>query len=537
MRTTTIESRSASTSHNNNNQLKSVNHYQHRQQQQPQLQQQQQQDGIQDNNCMINNDNNNANNNNNNEAVVTPELLVDALSGHEDGLLAIAERLMEHYEAGYDVMGEAIIDAFADVQKLFQHVVEAAHMEGAAFEASRREAEQGGNNNAAGHDMDYEASPLNNGSGPTSPSGGGGAPMRHDEFIDDDVRAILADASRLGQSKKEAGQYVECYELFEEACNSSSSLLPVDSDHRGRLQLSIARAESMSPERACAILKYAMDDVLRSGKNIRPNNPLEKSKRSDCVLQKPPPSASSPLDTSSVQITQSNEEVLASLVQEMKEVSSAPMYEDSPIQEVADRFWVALADVQKQSSKNEEWLEQSLGKLKADFLLARAEWEEKLSESTKSSDEYRKRCYALQDIIEQNNNNAMANNHSIHSSPPTLLSRSMDYTTTEQQHNNNPNTYTTNAIPQRQTPSVVSIGSGIAQHAKSLVGSFGCGMGGSSANNDKDRDRASPTHPRMHQDNNQHVPGVSFTNSNDSNSRNNSAQHTKQFMYHHQASI
>jgi hypothetical protein len=53
--------------------------------------------------------------------VVTPELLVDALSGHEDGLLAIAEKLMEHYDSGYDVMGEAIIDAFADVQKLFQH--------------------------------------------------------------------------------------------------------------------------------------------------------------------------------------------------------------------------------------------------------------------------------------------------------------------------------------------------------------------------------------------------------------------------------
>ena len=70
-------------------------------------------------------------------AAVTPELLVDALSGHEDGLLAIAEKLMESYDAGYDVMGESIIDAFADVQKLFQHVVEAAHMEGAAFEASR----------------------------------------------------------------------------------------------------------------------------------------------------------------------------------------------------------------------------------------------------------------------------------------------------------------------------------------------------------------------------------------------------------------
>ena len=85
---------------------------------------------------------------------ITPELLVDALSGHEDGLLSIAERLMTHYDSGYDAsefrferyfassegecqtnaillsststlsVGEAIIDAFADVQKLFQHVVE-----------------------------------------------------------------------------------------------------------------------------------------------------------------------------------------------------------------------------------------------------------------------------------------------------------------------------------------------------------------------------------------------------------------------------
>ena len=48
---------------------------------------------------------------------------------------------MEHYDTGYDAMGEAIIDAFADVQKLFQHVVEAAHMEGAAYEAGRKEEE------------------------------------------------------------------------------------------------------------------------------------------------------------------------------------------------------------------------------------------------------------------------------------------------------------------------------------------------------------------------------------------------------------
>eukprot|EP00578_Thalassiosira_sp_NH16_P015888 CAMPEP_0181112982 /NCGR_PEP_ID=MMETSP1071-20121207/20101_1 /TAXON_ID=35127 /ORGANISM="Thalassiosira sp., Strain NH16" /LENGTH=117 /DNA_ID=CAMNT_0023196983 /DNA_START=118 /DNA_END=467 /DNA_ORIENTATION=+ len=88
------------------------------------------------------------------ESKITPELLVDALSGHEDGLLSIAERLMTHYDSGYDAMGEAIIDAFADVQKLFQHVVEAAHMEGAALERERGETEWRKRMEALGMDVE-----------------------------------------------------------------------------------------------------------------------------------------------------------------------------------------------------------------------------------------------------------------------------------------------------------------------------------------------------------------------------------------------
>ena len=104
--------------------------------------------------ALENNNNNNNNNTNNtngnignddddnaNAGLITPELLVDALSGHEDGLLTIAERLMTKYDIGYNAMGEAIVDAFADVQRLFQHVVEAAHMEGAALERERGESE------------------------------------------------------------------------------------------------------------------------------------------------------------------------------------------------------------------------------------------------------------------------------------------------------------------------------------------------------------------------------------------------------------
>jgi hypothetical protein len=322
------------------------------------------------------------------DVIVTPELLVDALSGHEDGLLAIAERLMEHYDAGYDVMGEAIIDAFADVQKLFQHVVEAAHMEGAAFEASRREEEMAElRKRAEGSGVPIDATdPLYYGGAPKSPDNDKNnstptGPSRHDEFIDQDVRDVMTDAIRKGIPLRNKGSHVECYSLYEGSCNNASSLLPVDSDHRGRLQLSIARAESMSPDRACAILRYAMDDVLRSGLNTTRAILPDPSKRGDCVLDKPTASRSSgsgDLNGNGGKaggpngVVQSSEEALASLVEEMKEVMGAPVYDNTPLQAVAKRFWVALGEAQRSGAKNEEKLEQSLGKLKGEFLLARA---------------------------------------------------------------------------------------------------------------------------------------------------------------------
>jgi hypothetical protein len=301
------------------------------------------------------------------EPVVSPELLVDALSGHEDGLLAIAERLMEHYDSGYDVMGESIIDAFADVQKLFQHVVEAAHMEGAAFESSRREEEirdlkrrvARGEINGG---MDGDEIDDGDMASPSSAHG----PVRHDEFIDKDVKDCLNDAIRKGVPIKEQRHHDECFKLYEQACQEASAMLPVDSDHRGRLQLSIARAESMSPDRGCAILRYAMDDVLRSGLRagkIPKNYPLlDPSKRADVVLSKP----------SKGTAPQSSEEQLNSLVEEMKEIINAPVYENTPLQDVATRFWSALQENKKIRSKNEDRLEHNLGKLKGDYLLARA---------------------------------------------------------------------------------------------------------------------------------------------------------------------
>lgn len=297
------------------------------------------------------------------EAVVSPELLVDALSGHEDGLLGIAERLMEHYDAGYDVMGEAIIDAFADVQKLFQHVVEAAHMEGAAFESSRREAELQELRRQLNQYTTGAAAPLDL---PNSPGG----VSRHEEIIDQDVKDVLTEAVRLGAPLRDANKHMECYQLFEQACQNASSLLPVDSDHRGRLQLSIARAESMSPDRACAILRYAMDDVMRSGLRTTNAPPPDVTKRSDMVLSKPKDLPS--INGAAGQVVQSSAEALASLVEEMKEVLGAPVYDNTPLQSVAQRFWVALGEAQRSQQKNEELLEQQLGKLKGEYLMARA---------------------------------------------------------------------------------------------------------------------------------------------------------------------
>jgi hypothetical protein len=59
-------------------------------------------------------------------------------------------------------------------------------------------------------------------------------------------------------------------------------------------------------------------------------------------------------------------------MEEMKEILSAPIYNDTPLQNVAQRFWTALQEAQKVQHKNAERLEQNLGKLKGEFLLARA---------------------------------------------------------------------------------------------------------------------------------------------------------------------
>lgn len=405
--------------------------------------------------------------------VVTPELLVDALSGHEDGLLAIAERLMEHYDRGYDVMGEAIIDAFADVQRLFQHAVEAAHMEGAAMEANR----QRESTLFHGDDQQQQQLMMNRSSSSLQQSQQQPQhPPVVEEFIDDDVMEVLRDAIQLvtksqrqvvaatnqnnnnatgslNDLKKQQQQshYPGWCQIYEKACNSASALLPVDSDHRGRLQLAIARAENLSPDRACAILRYAMEDVLRcctTNQNViapfqalqqqqQPSQTQPLSSDNSTANSKQAPSgtitvmsststepagnghavvhhqqhkknkqgsnhnnfnssssSSSPktrgdcvLEDSHSQ--QRSEEILDSLLEEMKEILSAPLYENSPIQRVASKFWEVFREDRKLRLRKEEFLEEKLGKLKGDYLLEKAEWEELVNNTAKDVATYR----------------------------------------------------------------------------------------------------------------------------------------------------
>jgi len=487
---TSKQKQSHSNQHSNSN-----NHQQQSQQQQQQQQPQSQSQ---------------LHNNNNQQAVVTPELLVDALSGHEDGLLAIAERLMEHYDSGYDVMGEAIIDAFADVQKLFQHVVEAAHMEGAAYEAGRRDEEieklkkQLGNgdvNMGMGEDgLNY---PIDSGGGghqhqqhndPQS-NNNPSSPLRHEEFIDQDVRDVLGEAIRKGQGLKESHKFTECFQLFEHACNSASSLLPVDSDHRGRLQLSIARAESMTAERACAILKYVMDDVLRSG--LTSNSKVvmpDPSQRGDCVLTRHPPKSRMNSDDSSSfnskyngvagaggdgVVLQSSEEALASMVEEMKEILSAPVYGNSPLQSVSERFWSSLSEAQRNNAKAEERLEQKLAELKGDFLIAKMEWEEKYSSLARESESYKKKLERLSSAryMEQARlgvNLASKDFNSDGGANGTV-------STAEGTNLDSPRSG-------RNGSSVASFAS-FSHHAKSIVSSFSCSGGGNQQQQLSDRQR------------------------------------------------
>jgi len=252
---------------------------------------------------------------------------------------------------------------------------------------------------------------------------------RHEELIDQDVRDVLIDAIRRGQVHRDSGRHGECRTLYEAACANASSLLPVDSDHRGRLQLAVARAESMAADRSVAILKYAMDDVLRSGLTLRQGrySQTDVNERGDCVLSRPNPlrttpsrgyevsgmtslgssadaghalgifdsvdntGCSSSAHSRSVTVEQSAEEALNSLEEEMREILTAPVYDTTPLQGVSERFWLALGEARRSSTRKEERLEQALARIKADSLLSREDYEAQLNAERERSLELKRR--------------------------------------------------------------------------------------------------------------------------------------------------
>jgi len=474
---------------------------------------------------------------------ITPELLVDALSGHEDGLLSIAERLMAHYGRGYDAMGEAIIDAFADVQKLFQHVVEAAHMEGAALERERGESEWRkrmvalGMDNVDevlyGNEQSHDTNNADDQHGDTTTlSSSRSEDLRHEELIDQDVRDVLIDAIKKGQIHRDAKRYDECRALYESACSSASQLLPVDSDHRGRLQLAAARAESMSADRSVAILKYAMDDVLRSGLSLRQGKypQVDIAERSDCVLSRPNPLRTTPSRGYEVSnaldwgvndigntlgifnsvnqsgelvhatiVEQSAEEALNSLVEEMKEILAAPVYNMSPLQNVSDKFWLAMSEARKSTDKKEDRLEQALARIKADFLLAREDYEQQIAAERSKTNEMKRQVNEIRSInskrqyleVHDRDDRGWAGGMQQRmscSSPKRPLSTtsqsSGDAAGSGSGHSNhfrgmNENSINSNSSNSRRnrngsSPSVVSLGSEFAQRARGLVHLLNC---------------------------------------------------------------
>lgn len=159
-----------------------------------------------------------------------------------------------------------------------------------------------------------------------------------------------------------------------------------------------------------------MDDVLRSGLTLSQgiNHQMDVEKRGDCVLERPNPLRSTASrgyevegigggggmeqssfdhgnsignggsfngihyrdgggghDASVSMVEQSAEEALNSLVEEMKEILGAPVYAQTPLQSVSEKFWLALGEAMRSNTRKEEKLEQALAKIKADFLLAR----------------------------------------------------------------------------------------------------------------------------------------------------------------------
>jgi len=173
---------------------------------------------------------------------------------------------------------------------------------------------------------------------------------------------------------------------------------------------------------------------------------------------------------------QSSKEQLNSLVEEMKEIINAPVYEDTPLQDVAKRFWSALHDNHKHRSKNEDRLEHNLGKLKGDYLLARAEWEEKLTEAKEKADTYKRKYDTIKDGKEVSlMEDARSMMTKQFSQSLSMNDSNSDLRQDADLNSSSFRSATSRPEFKRAAGSVASMGTNLAAHAKTLVGSFACG--------------------------------------------------------------
>jgi hypothetical protein len=126
--------------------------------------------------------------------------------------------------------------------------------------------------------------------------------------------------------------------------------------------------------------------------------------------------------------------------------------------------------------KTEEKLEQKLASLKAEYLLAREEWEDKLGSAKRENDALRLKCNRLvkeanedgrQYMDERDRDDRAYGNGATGSGQRGFVSRDPSF-------GGDRSTMSSVRGLRSSTASVASFGSGLAQQAKSIVGTLAC---------------------------------------------------------------
>jgi hypothetical protein len=145
-----------------------------------------------------------------------------------------------------------------------------------------------------------------------------------------------------------------------------------------------------------------------------------------------------------------------------------------------------LGEAKRNSSRKEDRLEQALAKIKADFLLAREDWESQLSHERRKTDEIKRR---FNELRLQQENHQQQERDSSHANGLDMPSRSSheegngaipgNRNAAYHFHGMDGSTFDMTSLRNRKPntssgQSVVSLGSEFAQKAKSLVQILNC---------------------------------------------------------------